>query len=162
MNWQYHYKEWKQKLPFFSEKKLKLMDAIAQLPASKDYLLPEMVTVNEKIEEPREQKIKIRFDCYCEDECVFENFGEAHIRSLVGKFKRITDCTANNFVASGIIRDSIGQGSQHQAYNSLYLRVPPDVNIDESELPFNGRFFFFRAQDVVQVVSIETKHRNLN
>jgi len=160
--WNDYIKEWKQKLPSLSEKRLKYMDEVARLPANKDYLLPEGVTVNERIEEPREQKIRIRFDCYCEDECVFDNFSEAHVRSLVSKFKRITDCTINNLVVSGIIRDSIGRGSQHQAYTSLYRRVPPDASIDESELPGDGRFFFFRVQDIVQVVSIETKHRNLN
>lgn len=162
MNWQAYSKKWKAKLPFFSEKRLRLIDSIADLPADKDYLLSERLAANEKIQEPQDQKIIIRFDFFCEKECEFNNFDETYIRVLINKFKRITDCTVNNLPIIGIIRDTLDPGNQHKAYSSLFLLVPPDASIHESELPQAGRFFFFRAQDVVQIVSIETKHRNLN
>lgn len=162
MNWQAYSKKWKAKLPFFSEKRLKLIDSIADLPADKDNLLSARVAINEDIKEPQDQKLALRFDFFCEKECEFNNFDETFIRALIGKFKRITDCTASNLPNVGIIRDTLDRGNQCKSYSSLFLLVPPDASIHESELPLAGRFFFFRVQEIIQIVSIETKHRNLN
>lgn len=161
MHWQNVIKKLKNKIPQWTSSQLNQLDKIADTPAGKA-LIPDSVTLTNNIEDLSERNLILKFDHYQESECRFAEIDETKIGALIEKFKRFTSIKVKELDGSGMIRRTLNTNSgQFKEYCSLFKRLPPDVTIlYETELPGGGRIFFFRVENEIQIVSIETKHRD--
>ena len=132
------------------------VEKIAQLPT--DYKFPPSVAVNAEIEEET-KKFVLRFDFLDWETCNFEQFDQTKARTLIKKFQYITSLQVNQLSSSGIVRDSVKDTKE---YRSLFEHLSPDIDLKETELSEGGRIFFFIVEESFYIVSIETKHRNID
>lgn len=105
------------------------------------------------------QKFIISFDYLDWDECVFEQFDRSKGKKLLEILDRVSKCEIARLPELKIIRDSVRRISP---YDSLFKNLEDDVNeLKETEL-CDGRIFFFITEPKFHIVSIETKHRNID
>lgn len=105
------------------------------------------------------QKFIISFDYLDWDECVFEQFDKSKGKKLLEILDRVSKCEIARLPELKIIRDSVRRISP---YDSLFKNLEDDVNeLKETEL-CDGRIFFFITEPKFHIVSIETKHRNID
>lgn len=136
---------------------IETLEKIARL-STKSQLLPPSIALSPQIKEP--QKFILRFDYLNPKECNFTQMDSVKGKALVEKFKYITSLQLNKFANSGIERDTI---TNRGGYKSLFKELPPDVEeLKETELPGGGRVFYFIINENFCIVSIETKHRNID
>ena len=93
------------------------------------------------------------------NECVFDQFDPTKGRAFVRLLKNISDCEVKDAVSSGIIRDNVDNTAP---YTSLFTNLSPDTEMKESELPDGARIFFFIVGKKFNIVSVETRHRNID
>jgi hypothetical protein len=119
----------------------------------------EMATNYPTNKNPEDQKFILCFDYFNKNTCCFEQFDQAKGKKLLEIFEQITKCEVNRFPELRLIRDSVGRTPD---YNSLFATVSPEVDkIHETEL-CEGRLFFFITEPRFNIVSVETKHRNID
>ena len=108
---------------------------------------------------PETQKFVICFDYFNWRTCNLEQFNPAKGKKLLEILEQVATCTINRFPELRLIRDSI---SRTPVYESLFATVSPEVTkINETEL-CEGRLFFFITEPRFNIVSVETKHRNID
>lgn len=148
-------KKAKAKLEHLSEETLKNLAAVPN-----DWQIP--VTVANVANEETTGELStfiVSFDHLEIDECVFNQFDSVKTGALVRLLKRVNDCEVNRLGAERIVRDNI---SCTGAYVSLFNNLSPDIEMKETELPGNGRVFFFITRNRFNIVSIESIHRNID
>lgn len=107
------------------------------------------------------KRLVLCFDYLNERTCIYDQFDSTKSRALINLFAKVTSCEVSAFPSSGIVRDTIRNTSP---YTSLFGgKLTPDVTtLQETELPDGGRVFFFITENKFNIVSIESRHRNLN
>lgn len=109
--------------------------------------------------ETEENKMCLSFDYLNDKECLFDQFDSTKGRKIIDIFKQVTSCPVNKFPSLKLSRDSVGR---IEPYTSLFSQLSDDVErLMETELG-DGRIFFFIIDPFFHVVSIETKHRNID
>lgn len=101
----------------------------------------------------------LKFDYLKEKTCEFGQLDGTKMNKILSIFKRVTNLTPQNLPSSGIIRDKI---ERNKPYLDLFTNLSPDVDLLEASLPAGGRMFFFYTDIEFQIISIETKHRNID
>jgi len=125
----------------------------------KKYELIERATTFPVGKDPETQRFIICFDYFNWKTCNFEQFNQAKGKKLLEILEQVAKCTINKFPELKLVRDSV---SRTPEYESLFSTVSPEVSkINETEL-CEGRFFFFVTEPRFNVVSVETKHRNID
>lgn len=137
---------------------LKIVDKIANyLNSPKKWdIIERVATIQKGIET---QKFIISFDYLDWDECVFEQFDKSKGKKFLEILDKVSKCEIARLPELKIIRDSVRRISP---YDSLFKNLEDDVNeLKETEL-CDGRIFFFITEPKFHIVSIETKHRNID
>lgn len=112
---------------------------------------------NDKAVESR--RFIICFDYFNWKTCQLEQFNPAKGRKLLEILEQVAKCEINKFPTLKLTRDSVTNVSPYQ---SLFAKVSPEVTrIDETEF-CEGRLFFFITEPHFNLVSVETKHRNID
>lgn len=105
------------------------------------------------------QRFIICFDYFNWDSCHFDQFNPAKGKKLLEILEQVAKCEINRFPQLKLSRDSVGRVAP---YESLFSKVSPEVTrIDETEFG-DGRLFFFVTEPCFNIVSVETKHRNID
>jgi hypothetical protein len=106
------------------------------------------------------QKFIISFEHLNLKECEFEQFDSTKGKKVFQIFETVSRCEVKDFPAMKLIRDSIDKSSG--VYFSLFSKLTDDVTkLHETEC-CGGRIFFFIIEPYFYIVSIETKHRNID
>lgn len=112
---------------------------------------------SEKAAEAR--RFIICFDYFNWNACHFDQFNPAKGRKLLEILEQVAKCEINNLPNLKLSRDSV---TNTAPYISLFAKVSPEVTkIDETEF-CEGRLFFFVTEPFFNLVSVETKHRNID
>jgi len=163
MKWQKVIKKLKNKIPFWNSLQIKQLNQIADLPSGKS-LIPDSIASTDKKEELQDKNLVVRFDYYNESICVFDPINSSKAVSVFRKLQKFTSLTLNKLPNSGLIRCKMNRKKkQYKSYNSLFASIPEEIeNIYETEFSGEGRIFWFKIKNNIQIISIETKHRNIN
>ena len=136
---------------------IETLEKLAKVP--NDWAIPEgATTLPENNAQDNDGKFILCFDYLNWDICVFDHFDSTKGRALVKKFQVIAQCEPSALLGLNLVRDNI---SNNPPYTSLFLDLSPDVAMKETELPDGGRIFFFITGCKFNIVSIETKHRDI-
>ena len=101
----------------------------------------------------------ICFDYFNWRACRLEQFNPAKGKKLLEILEQVAKCEISKFPALRLSRDSV---TNIPPYESLFASVSPEVTrIDETEF-CEGRLFFFVTEPYFNLVSVETKHRNID
>ena len=161
-----------------SKKRLELKKQIASRAQTADIKVVEKVAgllnspkkwdIVERVERattfPTEKAIESRrliicFDYFNWNACHFDQFNPAKGRKLLEILEQVAKCEVNKFPDLKLSRDSV---TNTAPYLSLFAKVSPEVTkIDETEF-CGGRLFFFVTEPFFNLVSVETKHRNID
>ena len=151
------------KFPQLPEEKLKLIRLIVDSPKKGNFLIPEEAPTDTSIKELADRKIVLRFDNFCEEECIFEGSNATTIKSLLNKLKAVNSFTYSDFLKSGMIRGDLDRNDNSlKSYFSLFQKIPEEHTIKEMEFLGCGRIFFFFIEEKFYIISIEMTHRNTN
>lgn len=105
------------------------------------------------------QKFIISFDYFNWDACQFEQFNPAKGRKLLEILEQVAKCEINKLPELRLSRDSVQRVAP---YLSLFTTVSPEVSrIEETEF-CDGRVFYFVTEPYFNIISVETKHRNID
>jgi hypothetical protein len=105
------------------------------------------------------QRFVISFDYLNWKECVFEHFDPTKGKKLLEILDKVSKCQISKFPELRLIRDSVGRIG---AYQSLFNGLSKEVD-ELKEIDFcDGRIFFFITEPYFNIVSVETKHRNID
>lgn len=105
------------------------------------------------------RRFVICFDYFNWNACYFEQFNPAKGKKLLEVLEMVAKCEINKFPELKLGRDSV---TNTAPYKSLFAKVSPEVTkIDETEF-CGGRIFFFVTEPFFNLVSVETKHRNID
>lgn len=126
---------------------------------SNDWKFPEQVANMPTNTEEEAQKLLLCFDYLNWKTCLFTQFDDTKARALMAIFEKVSKCEVNKFPELRLVRDSIKPTSP---YESLFVGLSPDVDMKETDLPGDSRIFFFLENVRFNIVSIETKHRNID
>lgn len=119
-------------------------------------LIESVATLKTSIET---QRFIISFDYLDTNECVFEQFCPAQGRKLIQIFEQISKCEVRKFPELRLIRDSV---NRIKPYDTLFSNLTREVDqLQETEF-CGGRIFFFITEPYFHIVSVETKHRDID
>lgn len=105
------------------------------------------------------QRFILSFDYLNLNACEFEQFDPAKGKKLIQILEQVATCEINKFPT---LRLSRGTVKNIAPYESLFSRVSPEVtSIEETEF-CDGRLFFFITEPFFHIVSVESKHRNID
>jgi len=100
----------------------------------------------------------ICFDYLNRNECLFEQFDKAKGKKLIEILEQVAKCEISKFSELKLIRDTVHRNG---VYRSLFSQLSPEVDeLKEADL-CDGRIFFFITEPRFNIVSIETKHRDI-
>lgn len=133
------------------------LERLARL--STEELLPPGVASNPShSEEDGPSNLVLRFEYLNFKVCRLQQADAAKMSSLLEKFKRITETTAQQCKTSGLIRRPIKRDGD---YAELFNGLGDDIdNLYEIEISGYGRFYGFIVEDKFYVVAVDTVHRN--
>jgi len=141
---------WKRiKAKFFHlpEKDLRLIEDFVNSPSKKESLISNRVSLDSQIKELNDRRIALRFDNFCEEECIFEGSNATTIKSLLNKLKAVNSFTYSDFLKSGMIRGDLDRNDNSlKSYFSLFQKIPEEHTIKEMEFLGCGRFFSFLSK----------------
>lgn len=136
-----------------------IQNAINYLTSPKKFNLVEGATTIPTGKQIETQRFIICFDYLNWNTCEFEQFKPANGKKLLSILEQVAKCQINKFPELKLGRDSVSRGGP---YESLFAKVTPDVShLEETEF-CDGRFFYFITEPHFNVVSIESKHRNID
>ena len=130
--------------------------ALEYIAGLNDSWLPQQVTNIPGIQDQEVKKFLVCFDYLDDDECKLDSFNTGNARGLLTAFKKITACEVRK--KKDIIKDKINNTSP---YDSLFRKLSPEVDLYEIGFSGSGRIFFFHIEEKLNVVSIETIHRDI-
>lgn len=147
-------KQIKAKLPVLP---IDTLEKLARI--SNNWIFPDSVTNMPTNTDTESKRFHLCFDYFNWNTCVLTQFDDTKARTLLKIFEGVTKCELKRFPELKLVRDSV---SNTPTYESLFsgAGVSPDVDMRETELPGNGRMFFFLVEHHFNIVSIETKHRD--
>lgn len=138
---------------------IKIVEKVASLLNSpkKWDIVERVATIQNNIEE---EKFQISFEYLNWNECIFEQFDKVKGKKFLEFLDKISKCKVGKLPELRIIRDSVGRV---HPYDSLFRNLTDEVNeLKESDLGDEGRIFFFITEPYFHIVSVETKHRNID
>lgn len=144
----------KSKLPVLP---IESVEKLAKVP--NDWKFPEQVANIPTSTEEEAQRLLLCFDYLNWKTCLFTQFDDTKAKALIAMFEKVSKCEVSKFPELRLVRDSI---TSTPNYKSLFDGLSPDVDMKEADLPGNGRVFFFLESIKFNVVSVETKHRNID
>jgi len=129
------------------------------LNTPKKYEIVERASTFPNNKEIETRRFILSFDYLNWNACKFDQFNPAKGQKLLEIFEQVTTCEINRFPELKLSRDSVSNVSP---YESLFSKVSPEVTKMEETEFCEGRLFFFITEPYFNVVSVETKHRNID
>ena len=139
---------------------IKVVEKIAGfLHAPKKWDIVERATTFPTNKEIESHRFVICFDYFNWNACHLDQFNTAKGKKLLEILEQVAKCEVNKFPTLRLSRDSV---TRVPPYESLFAKVSPEVSrIEETEF-CEGRLFFFLTEPHFNLVSVETKHRNID
>lgn len=165
MQWQNLLKLLKSRLSSLSDQQREVIERIASTKPE-NFKIPSGVGTLPKDTESvqlEERVIIVRFDALIESECNWIALDETKMRAILRILRRLTAMKLKDLHGSRLVRGDLNRDDpRYKAYNSLFVKIPPDLIIKEIEIPGAGRIFFYMREERCYIASIETQHRPID
>lgn len=140
--------------------KLEFVEKAANfLHSPKKWDIVERLTVLPSGTNIESQRLIICFDYFASNVCIWDQFDPTKGKKLLEILEQVSKCEVRNFPNLKLGRNSVQNVAPYQ---SLFNKLTPDVtSLEETEFG-DGRIFYFITEPCFHIVSIETKHRNID